>query len=340
MESPKPTLDPFPPPLFIVGCKRSGTTLFARVMDSHSRIAVSPDTHYYTFFRPQLHFYGDLGRLTNLKRLIDDLRDTIIVQGVMTPPETHEFLDALVEPTFEGVFTTYLGLYARSEKKVLGGEKTPDHFMYLPEIMEKFPKSPIFFIMRDPRDAALSLRKAFGFNVDDAIRMWNAAYMSYKNASGPVHLVRYEDLVQLPDETLEGVCNFVGEQYEPGMLRFFERTTERVGIVPAGRKLLGPIDTSSINNYQEMPPHEIQKIEAACAYGMEEMGYPLTANHIPAIVDITPPKKRSRVSYLMERVRYYGISWRRWRYGMTCWKIIARARLRYMLALGPSRKTE
>ena len=38
-----------------------------------------------------------------------------------------------------------------------------------------------------------------------------------------VRLVRYEELVRDCEETLRGVCDFLGESYEPAMLDFHER---------------------------------------------------------------------------------------------------------------------
>jgi len=35
-----------PPPFFIVGCPRSGTTLLRRMLDAHPEIGVAPETHF------------------------------------------------------------------------------------------------------------------------------------------------------------------------------------------------------------------------------------------------------------------------------------------------------
>lgn len=67
----------FPPPFFIVGASRSGTTLLATILDSHSRIAVYTESHYYPLFRPDLHRYGDLGRPANLRRFVSDVREVM-----------------------------------------------------------------------------------------------------------------------------------------------------------------------------------------------------------------------------------------------------------------------
>ena len=104
-------------PIFIVGAPRSGTTLVARILHGHSRIANYHETQYYPFLRADLHRHGDLWQLPNMKRFIDDLRElTRELQAVNLPP-TNEFTESLIKPAFEGVLATLLQLHARTAGK-------------------------------------------------------------------------------------------------------------------------------------------------------------------------------------------------------------------------------
>ena len=49
----------FEPPIFIVGCMRSGTSLISHVLDSHSRITIFYESYLYNYFRSELRYYGD-----------------------------------------------------------------------------------------------------------------------------------------------------------------------------------------------------------------------------------------------------------------------------------------
>lgn len=328
------------PPIFIVGCPRSGTTLVARILDSHSRIAIYNETHYYSIFGPDRHRYGDFRRSSNLMRLINDFRETIHVQGLVEPPPSSEILGSLAEPTFEGVLAALLDAYAKRQGKARGGDKTPEHHRNLPEILEMFPQSPVIFVIRDPRDTVLSINKTFGLTAETGTRMWRAAFISYWKARDSVHHVSYEELVQNPTEVVQGLCDFLGEPYEPAMLDFFENTPETIRALPKVGKLLGPADSSSVGNFRQMPVPEIEQIEGACAFGMEAMGYQFTAA-VPRTSEgdeMIALKGPSRVSYFLERLRWYwtGSSLRR-RTGFTRWKLMLRVRVRYLLALGPLR---
>ncbi len=318
-----------PPPIFIMGCQRSGTTLLTRLLDSHPRIAIFPGCHYYVLFGPHRHFYGDLKKSSNLIHLIKDLRTATRMQGVK-PPSVDEFLDALVSPTFAGVLATSLRLFAQQQGKVRSGDKTPEHYFHLAEIMEDFPKSPVVFIIRDPRDAILSIQKGMGTSLDGSVYAWNQAFLSYQRASRPVHLVRYESLVREPAETLAAVCASFGETYEPEMLNFFEQTPDRYHSMPHHRKLFQKIDSQSIGRFQEMPQDMIARIEAGCASGMEAMGYPLVTSPSKHS-SVAMPKKRNAFRFVLDRLGYYGMNRARWQRGLTHWKMVAHVRVRYAM---------
>jgi Sulfotransferase family len=316
-------LDKFHRPIFIVGSPRSGTTLFSRILDGHSRIAIYHETHYYPIFRPDLHRYGDLRQPPNLRRLIDDIREVTRVQGFIAPPTREEFLDTLCEPSFEGVLDTLLWLYAKKQGKTRGGDKTPAHHAYLGEIREKFPGSPVIYILRDPRDVVASMQKAFGTSLDGSIRTWNAAFHDYRKFSRHVHLVRYEDVVADPATAAESACAFIGESFEPEMLRFFERIPQRLTTRPIFKKLTQDVDQASIGSYRGLTAEAIARTEALCAEGMEALNYPFTAAKPQRIV-LSPP---SKLGFLLDRLRYYGLDYKRWRRGWMRWKIVLRLRL-------------
>jgi len=323
-----------PPPIFIMGCPRTGTTLVSQIIDSHSRMATYHEINYYPVFRPMLRYYGDLRKSSNLTRLLEDLLAHIRMQGEV-PPEIEELRQTLVAPTFEGILTTLLYLHARRQGKLRGGEKTPKHYAYLPEILAGFPQSPVVFLMRDPRDTVLSLRKSFGESIDNAIQWWNQAFLSSQRASRPVHLVRYEELVQKPADVVKSMCAFLDEPYEPAMLSFFERIPDQFRNHPNLGRLAGPVDPASVGNFRQMSPSDIGQIEAACAAGMEALGYVATTH--PKVVKATAPARPNFFRFALGRLRYHGLNRERWRRSWFRWRMVLRLRARYLLTLGPLR---
>lgn len=323
-------------PFFIMGCQGSGNNLVALILSRHSRIAVYLGTHYYPLFAPDRHRYGDLRKSSNLRRLIRDLRETSQARGAGAP-EVGEILQTCTAPTFEAVLAAFLHLYARRQGKPRVGERTSQHYLYLREIQEGFPESPVVFTIRDPRDTAFALRGGLGTGSRGSIRAWNAAYESYSHAQRPVHLVRYEDLVQRPADTVAGICSFLGEMYEPAMLRFFEHTPQHFRALPHHRRLFQPLDARSVGVFRQMAAEEIEAIEASCAGGMEAVGYVVTTRP-EARKALAPTQRKWFLALLIDRLRYYRWSPQRWRLGLLRWKIVLRVRARYVLRLGFVRK--
>lgn len=313
-----------------MGCEASGTTLLSLILDSHSRIAVCRGTSYYSLFASERRYYGDLRKRANVTRLIKDFRATAKAHHV-DPPAADAVLRALREPSFEGVLAAFLHLYARQKGKVRAGERSPRHYRYLPEILTGFPGSPIFFTMRDPRDVAVA-HKGFGFDVAAAAASWNDAFHSYRSASGRPLLVRYEELVREPQPTVEAICASLGERFEPGMLRFYERTPDHYRGLPHHQRLFGPLDSGFVGEFRQLSDREIEAVEEQCAAGMDALGYERVRPRRTAV----RWEASERVTFfrrVRHRLSYYGWDRHRWNVGIRHLNIILRARVRYLLRL-------
>lgn len=309
-------------PFFIMGCPRSGTSLVARILDSHSQLAVYFETQYYPTFYSEINYYGSLHKKTNLKYFISNFFKCIRMQGG-TPPSIKEFLEELKVYTFEEILTTFLGMYANNQGKKRGGEKTPGHYLYVENFLDKFPSSPIIFIIRDPRDTVLSMHKAFGTSVKGAAHQWNESFEHFKKVSSKVHLLRYEELVKNPARETKIMCSYMGENYEPNMLDFFEKTSERVEFRNHLQKLLVPVDSNSVGNFKEMQDHDIKTIESICHEGMKFLGYHLC-------YEVKKEKIRNTSSnFLIDKLVYYNWNLRRWQRGWFRWKMKFFVRMRY-----------
>lgn len=314
-------------PFFIVGCTRSGTTMISQILDGHSRLAVYHESHFYHLLHRDLHRYGDLRETANMRRFLTDVREVLRRQKKWEAPTEEEFFQALPTPTFEGVLAAMLQLYAHRQGKIRGGDKTPGHHMYLAQILQNLPNSRVIFVLRDPRDAVAAIREKFGLSLKGAIALWNAAFVSYRKFYDRVRLVRYEELVRRPEESVESMCAFLDESCEPGMLRFFERIPASLAKIRYNQDLLEPANPSHIGRFRELPRRDIECIERACGIGMEALGYEFSGVK-PQLSPIKPP---TRLDTVIDRLRFYGLNRGRWRRGWTRWKIILRLRARYFL---------
>lgn len=320
-----------PVPFFVMGCRRTGTTLVSQILDSHSRLASYHESYFYNIFRPELRWYGDLADPRCMRGLIADVRDVIRGQRA-EPPGADELARAIASPTFEAVLAAVLLLYAEHRGKVRGGDKTPEHHLYLDEILDRLPASPVIFLVRDPRDTAHSIRRTMDVTLEDGARAWNAALSSWRGARRPVHLVKYEDLVVRPAEQVRAMCAHLGEAYEDGMLEFFTRVPDGLSHRRGGEKIDKPVDAGAVGGYRRhLTPREIATVEALCADGMEEMGYAFAGAAPTWRVPLSTARVRpSLPALIVERLRYYGSNTERWRRGMIRWRMMARVRLRWL----------
>lgn len=92
-------------------------------------------------------------------------------------------------------------------------------YRYRPE------KVRVILLTRDGRGVMQSNIKR-GFDRDKSVKSWKNYYQraiplfdKYIN-TGQIHQVKYEDLAMAPGAELQKLCNFLGLQYEPGMLDF------------------------------------------------------------------------------------------------------------------------
>lgn len=324
-------------PFFIVGCRRSGTTLVSRLLDSHSRLAVYHETYFYPIFRPELAWYGDLRTPENLNRFIEDVRVTLRAPDF--EPSAADIRHVLERPTFEAVLAAVLHLYARQVGASRGGDKTPEHCSFLPEILDHFPASPVIVVMRDPRDTVHSILRTFGTSLADATRSWNEAWLAYERAKERVHLVRYESLVSAPRQEVATLCEVVGEPLEENMFQFFDRLPDLLRGHAGGEKLAAAVTTSSIGNFRSLPESDIRRIERECGAGMAAMGYEFSGRG-PAVLRrpvLLPARRRPFLTHAVERLRYYGTNAERWHRGALRWKMMLRVRARYFARLGSFR---
>jgi hypothetical protein len=313
-------------PVFIVGCRRSGTTLVSRIVDTHPAFSVYHESFLYPIFQGELRWYGDLRDRRNFDRLVADVRQVLATQ-IPDLPSGEEIHAAAATASLSGVFGALLELHARRQGKRRGGDKTPEHHRYIGEILRDFGASPVVVTVRDPRDTVLSIRRVFDTSVEGAAHVWRNAYESYRPFADRVHVVKYESLVREPEAEVRRLCEVLGEPFDPAMLEFHRHVPEEFRR-PGGEKLSAPIDPGSVGQFRTMAERDIRTIEAVCGEAMEALGYEFAAGSRPAAGG--SPRRPSRWRWVLDRLRYYGLNRRRWERGAARWKIMMRVRWHWL----------
>jgi hypothetical protein len=184
-------------------------------------------------------------------------------------------------PSLSALLVSLTELHMKKLQKKRWIEKTPLHLLYVNKIREAFPHSPIIRIVRDPRDASLSMMKTpWGPSTFyDALLDWkkyddrSARYFENDPLAYTVH---YEKLLEDPEKELRGVCEFIGESYEPAMLdasRSFDPM--KLETRPWLSKVKEPVDPSRIRVWErELSADQNRLAESLVGNRLEAYGYP------------------------------------------------------------------
>jgi Sulfotransferase family len=143
------------------------------------------------------------------------------------------------ERSERGLFVAFLRAYADSRGKPIIGEKTPAHLGYVDTLLEWFPNGRVIHMIRDPRAVYVSdlrrrrnkLRKPYSWFarvpgllplvlLGQIALVWRAAvrrHVTYaRRYPDRYRMVRFEDLVQQPDQTLRSLYEFLGVEMPAG----------------------------------------------------------------------------------------------------------------------------
>lgn len=165
------------PPIFLLGCGHSGTSILQRLLGEHSKIYGVP-------YESRIFEYQNFKKWLTLKIWN---RETV------------------------------------AQAKHRWVEKTPMHVRLIDRIFDSYPDARIVFVVRDGRDATVSMRKRYG-DFETGLRRWvedNRLGMKWQH-DARVMTLRYEDLVRNYDEIMPRVCAFIDEEFEDGMIAFHE----------------------------------------------------------------------------------------------------------------------
>ena len=216
------TLTPCPKRLivFVVGL-RSGTTLLATLLD-HSRIAATPETHFFSQVLPRGTLPTDS---YDSKRLVSTFFESERVRGLGLTPEDFAPLLERKKCTWRDVFSHALATYATRYNARIVVEKTPAHMTKTPRILEWYPGAKMIHIIRDGRDAGLSLLRApwTHNNLRRHARTWRWCIKRMaqfrKTYPGSILEIRFEQLLAHPEGTLREISEFIGVSFEPTQLQ-------------------------------------------------------------------------------------------------------------------------
>ncbi|MDT7779330.1 MAG: hypothetical protein QOC99_1842 [Acidobacteriota bacterium] len=218
----------------IVGSPRSGTTLLRLMLDTHPELAIPPETGFLAL-GPKFRGRGDKLRERFFHALINHPQPAPVWPDFEISEEAFQTALSAINPfSVSKGYRTFYRLYAARFGKTRWGDKTPLYCLDIDAIRQTLPEARFIHIIRDGRDAALSLRRMWfspGWEIETQAAYWRRCVLAARRAgTGRADYieVRYEDLILSARETLNRLCAFIDLDYDEAMLRYYERAPERL----------------------------------------------------------------------------------------------------------------
>ena len=299
------TLSRMDAPIFVVGASRSGTNLLRALLNEHSEVWMSPETHYFDDLRPRLQG-GGAARLGPEERA--RCEDYFLAlshraygqegdpAGARVDREELRGLAAELGGSGDAYFKALCLIRARLHKRPRWGEKTPRHVYRISELLEAFPGAKVICLVRDPRAVIASYRdwhtagaKQGVWNDDDALaadrertrRSYNIVLMSYlwrgvvqasyealrRHGEARVHIQRFERIAADPEGETRALCAWLGLEFEPAML---EIPVVNSSYAASG----GGVSSEPVERWKTtLSATEVSVIQHCCGRMMDELGY-------------------------------------------------------------------
>jgi hypothetical protein len=264
-----------PPPFFIVGAPRTGSTLLRRLLCAHSRVAIPPETGFMADY-----LAADRVPLDLRKRLLT--RDPELGYWGLAP----EDVDLAPFASIGACFAFLHQRYAQVRGKDVWGNKTPRLVWHADLLLRHFPDARFIHLVRDGRAVARSLRasKRHRLHVHRGARRYarDTARGLALERDHPDRCLRvyYEDLIQAPEATLQEVCAFIGIALERRML--CDISDNDLPLTPMERRsghhahVHDALQPGFARRWQaELNETDMRLIEAETAEVLTALGYPL-----------------------------------------------------------------
>ena len=228
---PDPRLTPvaWSPPLFIVGCPRSGTTLVQTMLDSHPRLSVTYEADFLVDVTLGLRSSAASAEqaLTAAEAHSNFRTNNYDISAARTVCRELGITDAA------GAMRVLAASEAVARGKARWGNKTPKALLHLAGLAAVYPDAQFIHVIRDGRHAALSQLRVSNRSLVQGALLWRTGLRTGRPAGsrlGPDRYleVRLEELAAAPEEQLRRMCAFLGEEFAPSMLQSHKAARDRI----------------------------------------------------------------------------------------------------------------
>jgi tetratricopeptide (TPR) repeat protein len=251
-------------PVFVVGFPRSGTTLLEQLLDAHAGLASFDEQPFVQRLAQRLYAHADTNQAA--LRALDaatrqQLRDSYFAD-----------VDAV--------------LPAPAERAVRPVDKNPLNLLRLPLLPHLFPKAQVVLVVRHPCDVVLSCyMQHFGApafavtfeTLETCAEMYDRTFEHWLRMRDglqlPVHMLRYEDLVDDTEAEARRLFAFLDLPWQPELLQFTHKARERPIGTPSYAQVIEPVNRNAVGRWNAFREHFSERTLALLRPWVERFGY-------------------------------------------------------------------
>lgn len=255
---------------FIVGVPRSGTTLISVILNNHSQIFVDKNAIAKRILSCRDRCYENFDFEKKGGHWVEQIRKDERLISFFNP-SVISGVSSLAEYFSDGLLRR-----AQEKGKSIVGDKSPDALEDLDSLLAIFPSAKIIHLVRDPRPNVFSLVTRQYMDLQLAAlkwKDWNTRALNHLDWLGKnrIHILKYEDLVNQPRDTVQTLCEFLGVAFEEQMLDI-KRNEE---VKRENSYVAAEIDKMKNDRWQiRFNDREIRKIESIVGSSvMRSFGY-------------------------------------------------------------------
>lgn len=272
------------PPVFIVGCPRSGTSFLYHLLLSAGGFAeFHTQMNAYDVLGP---VYGPLDSVKNKKRMMTDWLHSKAFQVSGLNAEQIEAKILSECRSVADFLRIIMEEVARNQGVDRWADSTPTNVPHMLRIASDFPQAQFLHIIRDPRDIALSLEKRkwtrpLPWHKDKALLAaglyWEWIVRKGRKYGAQLSSrymeLRYEDLVQKPREILPRVGQFLRHDLDYDRIKQASVGSVKTPLTSFGEDLKHG-EFNPVGRWKEkFPPKQLRQFEDLIGDYMAERGY-------------------------------------------------------------------
>lgn len=267
---------------FVVGSPRSGTTLLQSMLMRAPGVTIPPETHYMNITWQRRQKMPDLRTDDGWDRAVTAVRARTVQDEIELDDAAFDRRVDSCPRTYADLLRAWLDAVGDHEGARIVGEKSPGHTAFVTELAAAMPEARFVHIVRDPRDVVLSQKEVFGRPAILSALRWRLDLRHHHDAERLLprdryRLVKYEDLVADPEQTVRPLAEFLGLEYTDAMINPGERDKTGFSSMETHKlQTLEKVTTGRIGRYKgKLAKGDIAVTERLCAELMRGLGYKL-----------------------------------------------------------------